>query len=81
MFLATLAQMCARSGMRVHSYVLMSNYYHLLLETPKAKAGADTGAGRRAEESEPAQAVAGLADQEPHGRRIEVSQKNGSERR
>ena len=35
MFLATLAQMCGRSGMRVHSYVLMSNHYHLLLETPE----------------------------------------------
>ena len=34
MFLGTLAQMCVRSGMRVHSYVLMGNHYHLLLETP-----------------------------------------------
>lgn len=35
MFLATLAQMCGRTGHRVHSYVLMSNHYHLLLETPE----------------------------------------------
>lgn len=35
MFLATLAQMCERAGIRVHSYVLMSNHYHLLLETPE----------------------------------------------
>ena len=35
-FMGTLAQMCARSGMRVHSYVLMGNHYHLLLETPEA---------------------------------------------
>jgi REP element-mobilizing transposase RayT len=34
MFLATLAQMCGRTGHRVHGYVFMSNHYHLLLETP-----------------------------------------------
>lgn len=34
MFLATLAEMCARAGILIHSYVLMSNHYHLLLETP-----------------------------------------------
>ena len=34
-FLATLAQMCGRTGMQVHSYVLMGNHYHLLLETPE----------------------------------------------
>jgi len=28
--------MCGRTGTRVHSYVLMSNHYHLLLETPEA---------------------------------------------
>lgn len=36
MFLATLEEMCARTGHRIHSYVLMSNHYHLLLETPEA---------------------------------------------
>ena len=36
MFLATLAEMCGRTGMVIHSYVLMSNHYHLLLETPSA---------------------------------------------
>ncbi len=36
MFLATLAEMCARTGILIHSYVLMSNHYHLLLETPEA---------------------------------------------
>ncbi len=30
----TLAEVCERSGFRVHSYVLMGNHYHLLLETP-----------------------------------------------
>jgi putative transposase len=34
-FLDTLAEACGRSGMRVHSYVLMGNHYHLLLETPE----------------------------------------------
>ena len=35
MFVATLAEMCGRTGMVVHSYVLMDNHYHLLLETPE----------------------------------------------
>ena len=35
LFLATLAEMCARTGNFVHSYVLMTNHYHLLLETPE----------------------------------------------
>ena len=34
MFLATLAEMCGRTGAFIHSYVLMSNHYHLLVETP-----------------------------------------------
>jgi putative transposase len=29
----TLGQACERAGMRVHAYVLMTNHYHLLLET------------------------------------------------
>ncbi len=36
MFLETLGQISARNGWRVHAYVLMSNHYHLLVETPKA---------------------------------------------
>ena len=36
LILDTLAEACGRSGMRVHSYVLMTNHYHLLLETPEA---------------------------------------------
>jgi putative transposase len=35
-FLDTLAEVCGRTGFRVHSYVLMPNHYHLLLETPEA---------------------------------------------
>lgn len=36
LFLKTLGQACERTGWRVHSYVLMDNHYHLLLETPEA---------------------------------------------
>ncbi len=35
-FLATLGQACQRTGWRVHAWVLMSNHYHLLIETPEA---------------------------------------------
>ncbi len=35
-FLDTLAEACARTGFRIHAYVLMGNHYHLLLETPEA---------------------------------------------
>ena len=34
--LETLGQACGRTGWRVHAYVLMSNHYHLLVETPGA---------------------------------------------
>lgn len=34
-FLATLGEVCARTGWRVHAFVLMSNHYHLLVETPQ----------------------------------------------
>ena len=34
-FLATLGQACARTGWRVHALVLMTNHYHLLIETPQ----------------------------------------------
>lgn len=35
MFLETLGEMCERTGNLLHSYVLMSNHYHLLIETPE----------------------------------------------
>jgi len=35
-FLETLGEACERTGWRVHAYVLMSNHYHLMLETPQA---------------------------------------------
>ena len=33
-FMRTLGEACERTGFLIHSYVLMSNHYHLLLETP-----------------------------------------------
>src|SRR5436853_607999 len=35
-FVRTLEQACERAGWRVHAFVLMSNHYHLLVETPEA---------------------------------------------
>jgi REP element-mobilizing transposase RayT len=35
MLLETLSEMCERTGIMVHSYVLMFNHYHLLIETPE----------------------------------------------
>lgn len=35
-FLETLSEVCERTGFVIHSYVLMSNHYHMLLETPEA---------------------------------------------
>lgn len=36
LFVKTLDETCARTGWRVHAWVLMSNHYHLLVETPEA---------------------------------------------
>ncbi|MBC8206882.1 MAG: transposase [Kiritimatiellales bacterium] len=36
MFMDTLEEACGRCGWQVHSFVLMGNHYHLLLETPHA---------------------------------------------
>lgn len=33
-FLDTLKEACARTGWRIHAFVLMGNHYHLLIETP-----------------------------------------------
>lgn len=35
-FLEALGRACARTGWRVHGWVLMSNHYHLAIETPEA---------------------------------------------
>lgn len=35
-FLRILEQTCERTGWRIHSFVLMNNHYHLLVETPEA---------------------------------------------
>ena len=34
-FLSALAEACAKTGWRIHAYVLMANHYHLLLQTPE----------------------------------------------
>jgi len=36
LFLSTLDDVCQQTGWRIHAYVLMSNHYHLRLETPEA---------------------------------------------
>jgi putative transposase len=35
-FLEMVGEVCARTGWRVHAFVLMSNHYHLFIETPQA---------------------------------------------
>ena len=35
MFLDALNEVCARTGWRMHAFVLMGNHYHLLIETPE----------------------------------------------
>jgi REP element-mobilizing transposase RayT len=36
MWLRTLAQACAKTGWRVHGWLLMDNHYHRVIETPQA---------------------------------------------
>lgn len=36
LFLHTLTEVCGQTGWWIHAYCLMSNHYHLLLETPEA---------------------------------------------
>ena len=36
LFLKTLSEMCEKTGIVIHAYVLMSNHYHLVLSTPEA---------------------------------------------
>jgi REP element-mobilizing transposase RayT len=35
-FLSTLGKACERTGWHVHAWVLMTNHYHFLIETPEA---------------------------------------------
>lgn len=42
-FLRTLGEVSKRAGFRVHAFALMSNHYHLLLETPQANLTAGMG--------------------------------------
>ena len=34
-FVEMLGEVCAKTGWQVHSYVLMSNHFHLVVETPQ----------------------------------------------
>jgi putative transposase len=36
LFLQTLEQACAKADWQVHAWCLMSNHFHLVVETPKA---------------------------------------------
>ena len=45
LFIETLGEACGRCGWVVHAYVLMSNHYHMLLETPEANLVAGMVAG------------------------------------
>jgi REP element-mobilizing transposase RayT len=35
-FLKTLAEVCQKTGWAIHAFCLMSNHYHLVVETPNA---------------------------------------------
>ena len=35
-FLATLGEVCVKTGWQVHAYCLMPNHFHLVVETPQA---------------------------------------------
>jgi putative transposase len=39
----SLWEACGRSGFRVHGYALLTNHYHLLLETPEPNLSAGMG--------------------------------------
>ena len=41
-WLKTLDEACQKTGWHVHAYVLMSNHYHLLVETPEGNLVAGT---------------------------------------
>jgi REP element-mobilizing transposase RayT len=42
LFLATLAQACAKADGPVHAYCLMGNHFHLVVETPRGNLVAGT---------------------------------------
>lgn len=43
MFVRTLGDAAEKAGFRIHAYVLMTNHYHVLLETPRANLAAGMG--------------------------------------
>jgi REP element-mobilizing transposase RayT len=40
LFLATLGEACAKAGWQIHAFCLMSNHFHLVVETPRANLSA-----------------------------------------
>jgi len=38
-FLKTLAETCQKTDWQVHAFCLMSNHFHLVLETPRCESG------------------------------------------
>ncbi len=46
-FLETLGEVCARTGWRLHAWVLMSNHYHWLLEAGVSLRIGQRSLGRR----------------------------------
>jgi putative transposase len=46
-FLRTLGQTCEKTGWQVHAYCLMSNHFHLVLETPQVNLAEGSKTRRR----------------------------------
>jgi putative transposase len=46
LFLEVLSAMPARFGLKIHTYALMANHYHLQVETPKANLSQAIQGGR-----------------------------------
>ncbi len=42
-FVRTLGEAAERAGFRIHAWVLMTNHYHLLVETPEANLSTGMG--------------------------------------
>jgi len=62
-FLKTLAQTCQKAGFQIHAYCLMTNHFHLVVETPQIRAPhggpAARGGGSRGMEGAAAGLVSG----------------------
>jgi putative transposase len=54
-FLHALGRACGKTGWQVHAYCLMSNHFHLVVETPRAKSqcGHEMAVGKLYDELQP----------------------------